>query len=87
VRLNTAHVVSQRLRILLVDDDPLLIKSLNDTLEGDGHVISVAHGGQAGIDAFAAAARTPERFSVVISLTSTAARLPHRSRGFHRTRQ
>jgi CheY-like chemotaxis protein len=67
VRLNTSHVVSQRLRILLVDDDPLLIKSLNDTLEGDGHVISVAHGGQAGIDAFAAAARTPERFSVVIT--------------------
>jgi signal transduction histidine kinase/ActR/RegA family two-component response regulator/uncharacterized membrane protein affecting hemolysin expression len=67
VRLNTSHVVSQRLRILLVDDDPLLIKSLNDTLEGDGHVISVAHGGQAGIDAFTAVARTPERFSVVIT--------------------
>jgi CheY-like chemotaxis protein len=67
VRFNTSPVVSQRLRILLVDDDPLLIKSLNDTLEGDGHVISVAHGGQAGIDAFTAAARTPQRFSVVIT--------------------
>jgi signal transduction histidine kinase/FixJ family two-component response regulator/HAMP domain-containing protein len=67
VRLNTSHIVSQRLRILLVDDDPLLIKSLNDTLEGDGHVISVAHGGQAGIDAFVAAIRTPQRFSVVIT--------------------
>src|SRR6185295_1906094 len=34
-----------RLRILVVDDDPLLIKSLRDALEGDGHVITVATGG------------------------------------------
>ena len=67
VRIATPQVVTQRLRILLVDDDPLLIKSLNDTLEADGHVITVANGGQAGIDAFTAAARTPERFSVVIT--------------------
>jgi signal transduction histidine kinase/ActR/RegA family two-component response regulator/uncharacterized membrane protein affecting hemolysin expression len=67
VRLNTPQIVTQRLRILVVDDDPLLIKSLNDILEADGHVISVANGGQAGIDAFTAAARTAERFSVVIT--------------------
>ena len=49
------QVIARRLRILLVDDDPLLIKSLQDTLEGDGHVITTANGGQAGIDTFAAA--------------------------------
>jgi len=40
------------LRILLVDDDPILLQSLRDTLEGDGHSITAAGGGQAGIDAF-----------------------------------
>ena len=43
-----------RLRILLVDDDPMLIKSLRDALEGDGHAITAANGGQAGIDTFRA---------------------------------
>ena len=41
------------LRILVVDDDPLLLKSLRDTLEGDGHTIVVANGGQEGIVSFA----------------------------------
>jgi signal transduction histidine kinase/ActR/RegA family two-component response regulator/uncharacterized membrane protein affecting hemolysin expression len=67
VRISTAQVVTQRLRILIVDDDPLLIKSLNDILEADGHVVSVANGGQAGIDAFSVAVRSAERFSVVIT--------------------
>ncbi len=43
------------LRILLVDDDPMLIKSLQDTLSEDGHEITAANGGQAGIGAFRAA--------------------------------
>ena len=61
-------LVAQRLRILLVDDDPLLIKSLQDTLEGDGHVITTANGGQAGIDAFTAAASTADKaFDIVIT--------------------
>jgi len=38
------------LRILIVDDDPVLLKSLRDTLEHDGHVIVTADGGQQGID-------------------------------------
>jgi signal transduction histidine kinase/ActR/RegA family two-component response regulator/HAMP domain-containing protein len=67
VRVSNPQVVRHRLRILVVDDDPLLIKSLNDILEADGHVVSVANGGQAGIDAFTAAARTSERFSIVIT--------------------
>jgi signal transduction histidine kinase/ActR/RegA family two-component response regulator/HAMP domain-containing protein len=40
------------LRLLLVDDDPVLLKSLSEALAADGHVISSADGGQSGIDAF-----------------------------------
>jgi CheY-like chemotaxis protein len=58
---------TQRLRLLLVDDDPLLIKSLRDILESDGHSITVADGGQAGIDAFAAAQGNGEAFAAVIT--------------------
>src|SRR5262249_38192405 len=47
-----------RQRILVVDDDPLLIKSLRDTLEGDGHTIVTAGGGGEGIDTFRAAVRS-----------------------------
>jgi signal transduction histidine kinase/ActR/RegA family two-component response regulator/uncharacterized membrane protein affecting hemolysin expression len=57
----------QRLRILIVDDDPLLIKALRDTLEADGHTVTAADGGQAGIDAFVAAEKQGTRFSVVIT--------------------
>jgi signal transduction histidine kinase/ActR/RegA family two-component response regulator len=57
----------RRLRILLVDDDPLLIKSLQDTLQEDGHQITATHGGQAGIDAFAAAQKRGEQVDVVIT--------------------
>ena len=67
VRPSAATLAGQHLRLLIVDDDPLLIKSLRDTLESDGHLITVADGGQAGIDAFAAAQRRGEPFSVVIT--------------------
>jgi len=56
-----------RLRILSVDDDPLLIKSLRDALEADGHAVVTANGGQEGIDAFRQAEERDERFAVVIT--------------------
>jgi signal transduction histidine kinase/ActR/RegA family two-component response regulator len=59
--------VARRLRILLVDDDPMLIKSLQDVLESDGHLITATHGGQAGIDTFSAAAKSGPRFDLVIT--------------------
>jgi CheY-like chemotaxis protein len=59
-------MTNRRLRILLVDDDPLLIKSLQDTLQEDGHLITVTAGGQAGIDAFTAAQRE-DSFDIVIT--------------------
>jgi signal transduction histidine kinase/CheY-like chemotaxis protein len=60
-------VAGRRLRILLIDDDPMLIKSLQDTLQEDGHQITATHGGQAGIDAFAAALKRGEGLDVVIT--------------------
>jgi CheY-like chemotaxis protein len=58
---------TSRLRILIVDDDPLMLKSLCDTLEADGHVVVTANCGQAGIDAFRTTRRPDEAFDVVIT--------------------
>jgi CheY-like chemotaxis protein len=66
-RYSKAPFQMRRLRILLVDDDPVLIKSLQDTLEEDGHVITATPGGQAGIDAFAAALKSDNPFDIVIT--------------------
>jgi CheY-like chemotaxis protein len=61
------YAVPTDLRILIVDDDPVLLKSLRDTLEGDGHTIVTANGGQAGIDVFFAAHTQSDAFHVVIT--------------------
>jgi signal transduction histidine kinase/ActR/RegA family two-component response regulator/uncharacterized membrane protein affecting hemolysin expression len=58
---------ARRLRILLVDDDPMLIKSLRDILEQEGHLVTVADGGQKGIDTFTAALTHGSPFAVVIT--------------------
>jgi PAS domain S-box-containing protein len=58
---------AQPLRILLVDDDPLLLKSLRDFLESDGHSVQTADGGQAGIDQLLAACERAEPFAAVIA--------------------
>jgi len=59
--------VSSRLRILVVDDDPLIIRALCETLESDGHQVITANGGQEGIDAFRAAQGRGKPFAVVIT--------------------
>lgn len=56
-----------RLRILIVDDDPLVIKSLRDSLETEGHLVTAASGGREGIDILRETAARNERFSVVIT--------------------
>jgi signal transduction histidine kinase/ActR/RegA family two-component response regulator len=63
----TPFKLPSRLKLLVVDDDPLMIKSLQDILEGDGHVVVAANGGQAGIDAFRAARTNNEPFRAVIT--------------------
>jgi PAS domain S-box-containing protein len=55
------------LRILIVDDDPLLLKSLRDALETDGHDVTSANGGKAGIDAFVESHAAGTPFPVVIT--------------------
>ncbi|HEU5135361.1 MAG TPA: PAS domain S-box protein [Steroidobacteraceae bacterium] len=54
-------------RILIIDDDPLLLKSLRDTLEVDGHEVITANGGRAGIEAFVEAHAEGRPFPVVIT--------------------
>jgi PAS domain S-box-containing protein len=67
VREQALALPTRSLRILLIDDDPLLLKSLRDALELDEHEVVTAEGGQAGIDAFAAAVKTGAHFDVVIT--------------------
>jgi signal transduction histidine kinase/ActR/RegA family two-component response regulator len=57
----------RQLRILVIDDDPMLIKSMRDFLEQDGHRVAVADGGQKGIDTFTAALAQGTPFSIVIT--------------------
>ena len=54
-------------RILVVDDDPLLLKSLRDTLAIDGHAVTTAGGGLAGLEAFSAAREAETPFDLVIT--------------------
>jgi signal transduction histidine kinase/ActR/RegA family two-component response regulator/HAMP domain-containing protein len=62
-----AFVIPSRLHLLIIDDDPLLIKSLSDTLATDGHLVVTANGGQHGIDAFRKAYEEEEPFHAVIT--------------------
>jgi CheY-like chemotaxis protein len=55
------------LRILIVDDDPLLLTAWRAMLDGDGHDVATAGAGQAAIDLFAGATARGERFAVVIT--------------------
>ncbi len=57
----------RHLRLLLVDDDPVLLDSLRNALEIDGHMVVATSGGQAGIDALHAAVRRSEPFAAVIT--------------------
>ena len=54
-------------RILLVDDDPLILRSLHDVLESDGHTVSSADGGQKGLEEFSRALEAGAAFDVVIT--------------------
>jgi signal transduction histidine kinase/ActR/RegA family two-component response regulator len=63
----TPVAVPVRMRILVVDDDPMVIKSLCDTLEFDGHLVVAARGGKEGIETFRGAHERGERFASVIT--------------------
>ncbi|MDB5709768.1 MAG: hybrid sensor histidine kinase/response regulator [Sphingomonas bacterium] len=55
------------LRLLLVDDDPAVLSSTLFVLELNGHAITAADGGKAGIDALHAAHQAGDPFDVVIT--------------------
>ncbi|MBN9690550.1 MAG: PAS domain-containing protein [Verrucomicrobia bacterium] len=55
------------LRLLVVDDDAMLGKSLQDALEGDGHHVKLTGSGKEGLSAFESALEQGEPFAVVIT--------------------
>jgi DNA-binding response OmpR family regulator len=63
--ISPAHISPAR--ILVVDDDPLFIKALCNTLRDDGHFVATANDGQAGIDTFKSALNTQEPFAIVLT--------------------
>jgi signal transduction histidine kinase/ActR/RegA family two-component response regulator len=65
--LATAVAVLNGLKILVVDDDPVLLRSLRDTLEGDRHQVVTANGGKDGINLFREAAGSERPFDIVIT--------------------
>jgi signal transduction histidine kinase/ActR/RegA family two-component response regulator len=58
---------ARELRLLLIDDDPMILQSLRNALEYEGHHVTCADGGQAGIDLFRAARDSKQPFSAVIT--------------------
>ena len=56
-----------RTRLLLIDDDPLLLTSLRDVLMCEGHDVETANGGRQGVDTFLEARDDGRPFSIVIT--------------------
>jgi CheY-like chemotaxis protein len=52
-----------------VDDDPILLRSLRETLELDGHSTLTANGGQQGIDLFRGSVQPNGRSSIAAVIT------------------
>ncbi len=67
VGVRALRVPAKRMRILLVDDDPLLTECLRVMLEEDGHQVEAADGGQQGIETFRTAKAAGKPFGVVIT--------------------
>jgi PAS domain S-box-containing protein len=55
------------LRVLVIDDDIRLLKSLRDVLEHEGHAVIIASNGRVGIDAFRDAQAAGAAFDVVVT--------------------
>ena len=58
---------TEPLRILYIDDEPLLRDLLKEMLGRDGHEVEVSDGGQSGLDAFRSAHQRGHPFDVVIT--------------------
>jgi signal transduction histidine kinase/ActR/RegA family two-component response regulator len=55
------------LRILVIDDDPLVLRALREVLEIDGHLVVTANEGKAGIEEFRSAQERREPFATVLT--------------------
>jgi signal transduction histidine kinase/ActR/RegA family two-component response regulator/HAMP domain-containing protein len=55
------------LRVLCIDDEPLLREMLKQILENGGHTVETADGGKAGVDVFRTATEEGTPFDVVIT--------------------
>ncbi len=62
-----AAPLGRRLRLLVIDDDPIICRSLREVLEGDGHVVHVSGDGESGVAAFGAALGERRSFDAVIT--------------------
>lgn len=58
---------SRPLRLLIADDDPLIIESLHSVLINEGNQVVCTEGGQQAIDEFTASLGTDSRFDAVIT--------------------
>ncbi|MDQ2640240.1 MAG: ATP-binding protein [Pseudomonadota bacterium] len=63
----TSRRIVRGLRILLVDDDPVLLRTLREILEGDGHIVQAAPGGREGITLAREALERGEHIDIVIT--------------------
>jgi CheY-like chemotaxis protein len=59
--------VAHAMRILVIDDDPLVTKALRDTLVRDGHVVTTARDGETGIALFHDAHQANAPFDAVVT--------------------
>lgn len=64
---SVAYSASRAERILLIDDDPILLRVIKQILEADGHQVTVAGGGRLGISVFAEALNSGTPFGIVIT--------------------
>jgi PAS domain S-box-containing protein len=55
------------LRILCIDDEPMLRQALQEALQSEGHDVALADGGASGLSAFEAAIEQDHPFDVVIT--------------------
>jgi PAS domain S-box-containing protein len=67
VPAKSGSIVPSSLRVLVIDDDPLVTEVLRDILERDGHVVTTAEGGEPGICVFREARNRGEAFALVLT--------------------
>ena len=60
-------VIPRDLKILIIDDDPILLRTLREILEGEGHLVVAVSGGQKGIEALDEGLAAGAPYSVVIT--------------------